>query len=960
MNVSKQRIGGIPFPASLAVPGGKPRTAGFLRAGAAAVCALLLAAATANAAPLGPLQTEEIFGWLFLAVAPVLVFAVWWLTLWIRRYRRVQLLGLGLDSCGDAMALINERHVYVAVNDAYGRMLDIPPERIAGKHVSEIWGRDIHEQIIRPNLNRCFAGETVYGRAVVPLPSMKGRYIEVVYNPVVRNGQVRYASAFLLDATRRVKAETALRERENIYSTLVEGANSVILRVNPEGRINFINSYGLAFFGYTQEEIQDRHLLGLILPETDSEGRNLRRMWSDVLADIDKFALNKNENIKKSGERVWMLWSNRALRDENGKISEVLCIGNDITPLEKSRREMEGLREALNQSGNGMAVTELDGRIRFTNPAWDAMHGLEPDGLEPMENIGESFDPMAEGLRLAEMLGQVRTKGGVQAEMLHLRSDMSSFTALTTMTLMRDPAGNPDGLVFMAVDTSEHIRLKADLDKNRQRLKVIVDNIADIVFSLDPSGRFIYMSPAVREMFGYEPSEAEGRHFSLLTHPDDVEACERSLEQLRRGEESPLKLELRGCRKDGAVIWLVVGFSGIVDQDGKLTQVVGVVRDMTERRRMTEELQESRERFRELVKAIEEAYWLHDGQGLIYASPGFQPIFGLSGESLHTDPKRLLEVIHPEDRPIADSLWNGKRSLWAFQDVTLRVLDPEQGVRWVRARTFPVVRDGVVVRTAGVAQDVTAYTEAVNTIREARDAAERANHVKSEFLSRMGHEFRTPLNGILGMLQLLEIGGRLDKDDAGRAAEAAHSARTLQGLLDRLLEYVDLEDCESNLQNMPFSVRDLLRGLESAYAPLAEEKNLELRIDHGSTLKDVEGDAGMIRRILNQLMDNAIKFTEEGTVAVLVSQEPEPGKTGIVRTTFRVEDSGPGIPKESRTSVFDPFVQADGSYTRRHGGAGLGLGIARQISRCIGGELLVDESPLGGAAVELIVSLPKA
>ncbi|MGE4290765.1 MAG: PAS domain S-box protein [Desulfovibrio sp.] len=897
------------------------------------------------------LHSQEFFGWLILALAPGAIFTLWWALQTIRDLRRAQLLGEGLDACGDAMAVISRRHVYLAVNDAYGRMLEMPPERIAGQSVQAIWGRTLYENVIQENLLRCFSGERVYGRAVVPLAGMNNRYIEVTYNPIVRRGRVIKVSAFLIDATRRVDAETALREREALYATLVESANSVILRASPEGRITFINSFGLKFFGYAEKELLDRHLLGLIIPEIDSEGRNLRLMWRNIVADIDNHALNKNENIRKDGARVWMLWSNRALRNEQGQITELLCIGNDVTLLEKSLRELEGLREALDQSGSGMAVTDLDGRIRFTNPAWTRMHGLHNGDPFAGTNVGECFDPMAEGIRLADMLGQVRTEGGIQAEMRHLRHDSSSFTALTTMTLLRDPAGNPDGLVFMAVDTTERKRLMADLDRSRQRLGVIVDNVDDIVFSLDPSGRSTFISPAVHSMFGYTPTDVEGRHFTFLIHPEDIIHCDVALEQLRVGTTPLHKLEVRGCRKNGTVIWLVIGLSGIFDEDKTLTQVVGVVRDITERRRMHEELRESQTRFQELVKAIEEAYWLQDGKRLLYTSPGFQPVFGLSGEELHESPARLLDVVHPEDRAIAEPLWDGRRATWALQDVTLRVLIPEQGMRWIRARTFPVVRNGIIVRTAGVAQDVTAYTEAVNVIRDAKEAAEQANKVKNEFLARMGHEFRTPLNGVLGMLQLLRISEQLDEENVTRVDEAERSARSLQNLLDRLLEFVALEGCEGGARNSPFSLRDLLRGLEATFAPLAHAKGLNLHIVSGKDLLDLVGDGAKIRRILDQLMDNALKFTDQGGIAVHVEQSATPG--GTIRTVITVDDSGQGLPPDSKEDIFEPFVQADGSYTRRFGGAGLGLGIARQLSRCIGAELRVGTSNLGGTAFEL-------
>jgi PAS domain S-box-containing protein len=925
-----------------------------------ASCAVLggLLPAPAHAHGFWPFANGQQLGWALLILAPVAVLGRWVAVLTVQRLRRARFLSLALDASGDAVAIMDRNHTYRAVNDAYARMLDLDPGDLTGRSVGQVWGVDLYEQVIRKNLEECFRGRKVRDKLVVPIPSLQGRNVEVGYSPVFQRGRVTHAAIFLQDVTRRVQAETALRERETLYGTLVESANSIILRMTPDGYVTFMNSYGQRFFGYAEEEIKHRHVLGLILPETDSEGRNLREMWKDVVKDVDRFSLNQNENVRKNGERAWILWSNRALRDEHGRITEILSIGHDITPLRKSRQELEGLRLALDQAGYGMAVTDLDGKIRYINPAWVQMHGQNELASGTIQNIKAFFLSSPDEPALESILERVLAHGVHQEEMRHVTSDSRTFDALTSVTLLRGPSHEPDGLVVMAVDVSERKRLLADLEQSRKRLKVIMDNIHDIVFSLDPQGRFTYVSPALRTMFGYSPSEVEGRHMSFLTHADDMTRARKVLEEISEGDTSGRSLEVRGLRKDGATIWLVVNISCILGENGALRQIVGVVRDMTEHRRITNELEESRERFRELVRAIEEAYWLQEGGRLVYVSPGFEPVFGLPGRELQDEPARLMQVVHPEDQAIARSLLGGQDDTGSIQDVTLRVLSPGGSVRHVRARTFPVVRGGRVVRTAGVAQDVTAYTEAVQKQRAAKELAEKSNRVKSEFLARMGHEFRTPLNGVLGMLQLLALEGQDLETRRERLKEAEHSARALQRLLERLLEFVSLETCVTEIETYPFSVRDVLRGLKSTYGDMAEAKGIGLEVQIEPSLKDLRGDGTKLRRILDQLVENAVKFTSEGQVVVHVSQEETDHDT--LFTCFIVDDAGPGIPNEMRETVFEPFTQIDGSYTRRYGGTGLGLGIARQLAVCLKAELIVGESPQGGTRMKLCVDLRTA
>ncbi|SKA92594.1 PAS domain S-box-containing protein [Paucidesulfovibrio gracilis DSM 16080] len=909
-----------------------------------------LAALPAQAACLWDMDCGTFWGWLLLALLPPGLVALWWFALMGLRMRRIRFLGMGMDARGDGMAVLNRKHVYCAVNEAYAALLGLAPEDIAGRSVRDLWGDEAYAQRILPNLEAAFAGKTVRGRLVVSIPALQGRNVEVTYQPVFQHGRATHVSLFLHDVTRRVQAEAALRDRTTLYETLVESTNSIILRVTPQGRITFMNNYGLRFFGYTMEEVRDRHVLGLIVPPVDSDGRDLRTMWESIMADVDRHALNQNENLRRNGERAWILWSNRALRDNNGQITEVLSVGHDVTPLRQSRQELEGLRMALDQAGYGMAVADLDGRVRYLNPAWTSMHGLDPRGGVVGRNIGEFLAPLNDLDRLEAVFTTVRERGVYQEEMQHTARDGTTFTALTSITLLRSPSREPDGLVLMTVDVSERRKLLAELERSRQRLKVIVDNVHDVVFSMDADGRFQFVSSAVRELFGYEPKEVEGRKLEFLAHPEDALLCREALTEYAQGRSAPNSLELRGRNREGQIIWLVVNVSGIMARNGIPEQLVGVMRDTTEYRRMTMELHESRERFRELVQAIEEAYWLQDEHGIVYTSPGFEPIFGLTGTALQNTPAQLLEHVQPEDRELVRQMLPGGKLADTQQDVTLRVLLEEDAVRWVRVRTFPVVRNGKVLRVAGVAQDVTAYTLAVQQQREAKEAAEQASRVKSDFLARMGHEFRTPLNGVLGMLQLIAMPGVDKETRMSRVREAEHSARSLRDLLERLLEFVSLESCSrAEVEEYPFSLRDMLRGIQSRHEQSAREKGLDFAVLVDEKQRDFRGDGAKLRRVLEQLVDNAVKFTPKGRVKVHVRQE-QTGKNRL-RTCFYVDDEGPGIPEEMREVVFEPFMQGDGTYTRRYGGTGLGLGIVRQLVKCLGATIALEESPWGGTRV---------
>ncbi|HNT36831.1 MAG TPA: PAS domain S-box protein, partial [bacterium] len=174
-------------------------------------------------------------------------------------------------------------------------------------------------------------------------------------------------------------ALTRQRESEEHYRTLVQSANSIILRLNHNGQITFFNEYAQKFFGFSEQEILGRDALGTIIPETESTGRDLRTMMDDLLAHPDLYVLNRNENVRRNGERVWVSWTNRAFLDERGELDEVLCIGSDVTALkaaEDALRESESFfRGVFENSMAGIMTMDRKGIVRTANPRFAEMFG---------------------------------------------------------------------------------------------------------------------------------------------------------------------------------------------------------------------------------------------------------------------------------------------------------------------------------------------------------------------------------------------------------------------------------------------------------------------------------------------------------------------------------------------------------------------------------------------------------
>lgn len=331
-------------------------------------------------------------------------------------------------------------------------------------------------------------------------------------------------------------------------------------------------------------------------------------------------------------------------------------------------------------------------------------------------------------------------------------------------------------------------------------------------------------------------------------------------------------------------------------------------------------------------------------QQLYYVSPTYEHIWGRSCQSLYDNPDSWLECVHPEDRERVE------KSLTA-RDMTAkavtqygewyRIIRSDGEVRWIKDSCFTLHNDkGDCVGLAGITEDVTYTKLREQALIDAKEKAEAANRAKSEFLAMVSHELRLPLTAILGMAQLLSLDCLLPVQHE-QVKDIVEASERLLGVIDDLLDLSKLEAGKMELQLASLDLRKLLEEIATMLTFQAKSKGLELLVSYDEDAPYlVLGDARAIRQIVLDLVDNALKFTEQGYILIRVRcQEQTAQQAHLV---LSIEDTGVGIAADKLQIIFERFNQGDTSYRRRYDGAGLGLTISKAYTELMGGIMMVE------------------
>lgn len=466
----------------------------------------------------------------------------------------------------------------------------------------------------------------------------------------------------------------------------------------------------------------------------------------------------------------------------------------------------------------------------------------------------------------------------------------------------------------------------------------------------------LWWSDEIYRIFGLAPQEFAATYeaFMSYVHPDDLEKVEIAIKQSIENKKT-YEVVHRIVLKNGDEKTVREKGETIFDANQNAVRTVGVVHDITEQVKAEEAL---RLREKQLAAVVENlpvgVFFLTPNEGIILSNRAGNEIWGELHNTKKEEFGEYKAWFYGTDRLLEAKEWGAYRSLVGGETVINQKLEiePFGGTRkTILESSIPIISDnGDITGAIVINEDITDRNAYENELRKAKEEAEKANRAKSEFLANMSHEIRTPMNAVLGFAELLKS-EELDNSSKGFVEGIILSGRNLLGLINDILDLSKIEAGKMGVAPEPTDLQKVLRELKIIFEMKAKDKGLSYELvienDFPNTLLI---DETRVKQILFNLLGNAVKFTDKGSIKLIASSKKSQISPKHADITLSVEDTGIGIPNSQIHSIFKAFQQTDGQSTRKYGGTGLGLAISKKLANIMGATLEV-KSVLGGGSI---------
>ena len=618
--------------------------------------------------------------------------------------------------------------------------------------------------------------------------------------------------------------------------------------------------------------------------------------------------------------------------------------------------EEQRFRKMVESSQDCFWEFDEDANFTYVSPGFRDLLGYEPEELLGLN----AFDLMAadEAKRVRSHFDPIAKKylPFTKLENTNLHKDGRKVVIESSGTPIFDAEGRFRGYRGVDRDITDRKQAEEALRKSEENFRLIVENQNELVVKVDADGRFLFVNPAYCKTFGKSEEELLGQSFMPLVHEDDRASTAKAMQSLQRPPYSAY-VEQRAMTVAGWR-WLAWSNRALLDEQGRIEAIIGVGRDVTLRRHVKEELRQNKEKLQNILDNSSEWIWEIDTSGHhTYSNYRLSEFLGYSPRKFVG--KQYLSYLHPDDRQEVEKILPvliSKKQGWSCW--VLRWRHRDGSYRYLESNAKPIFNAaGEVVGYSGADRDITERKTSDLALQAATQAAEAANRSKSTFLAKVSHEIRTPLTAIVGFGEMLED-AELSSEHRRYLAAINNASHSLSLLINDILDLSKIDSGELVIKQEDIRLRSLIGKLADLQKEQIASKGLAFDVSIDSDVPDVlVGDPLRIQQVLLNLLGNAIKFTDKGTISIAATVAEASGPRVLLDVS--VKDTGVGIAADLHERIFDPFVQCFDSSTHQYAGSGLGLSISRSLADLMGGGVNLESQEGAGSTFHLLIPLQK-
>jgi protein-histidine pros-kinase len=618
---------------------------------------------------------------------------------------------------------------------------------------------------------------------------------------------------------------------------------------------------------------------------------------------------------------------------------------------ERSQRDFAQL--ILNESPDAVIVTTMNGIVVDWTKGAESVFGYSREEAigQVLVNMIVPHNSMREGRAIHQ---QTCDAGYCSYESLRRRKDGALIYIDSSSKVIHDAQGRDEFILYSKKDVTQ-LKALRDAKLVEAKYRDLLESMPDGIVIANSTGRIVLANTQAENLFGYQPGELRGQLIEVLLpqrlrgghvgHRSDYFTQPRT-------RAMGAGLELYGVRKNNVEFPVEISLSPLQTEEGTL--VMSAIRDISDRKK-------AENKFRGLLESAPDAMVIVNREGkIVLVNSQTEKLFGY----------QRADLLGQEVEKLISNRLNGKHP--SFRDYFFsepRTYAMSTGVELYGRRQngseFPVeismspleTEEGTLVSSA--IRDISERKRIENALQEKNIELEKANQSKDRFLASMSHELRTPLNAILGFAGtlLMRLPGPLTEDQERQLKTVQMSARHLLSLINDLLDVTKIESGKIEYRPELLNCRNIVRDVAESLRPLAEQKGLRYEVNVPDSELMIRTDPRMLSQVLLNLVTNAIKFTDAGSVQVMLAQRQDADGTMM---ELRVTDTGVGINEEDRDKLFQAFSQLDSSSTRRYEGTGLGLYLSQKLAALLGGKILCDSVGGKGSTFTMLLKADSA